>query len=114
MVTKAGTNAYHGSVYYYHQNDAFNANSFTNNRTGTPKAILRRHQYGYSFGGPVYIPKLYLGKSKTFFFSSFQGRRAKDPLQNLTSFPTAPELSRYFSQTLNHINAPPLHITIFY
>jgi len=113
MVTKAGTNAYHGSAYYYHQNDAFNANSFTNNRTGTPKAILRRHQYGYSFGGPVYIPKLYSGKSKTFFFSSFEGRREKDPLQNLTSVPTARELSGDFSQTVNIINGVPVQIKIF-
>ena len=42
IVTKAGTNQYHGTAYYYHQNDAFNANSFTNNRNGIPRPFLRR------------------------------------------------------------------------
>ena len=104
VTTKAGTNTYHGSAYYYHQNDALNANSFTNNRFGTARQHLRRHQYGYSAGGPVQLlpigsRKLYDGKNKTFFFASFEGRRESDPLANVTSIPTALELQGDFSQT---------------
>jgi hypothetical protein len=103
VTTKAGTNAYHGSGYYYHQNDFLNANSFTNNRFGTRRQHLRRHQYGFSMGGPVQLfpigPKLYNGKNKTFFFASFEGRRESDPLASVTSIPTALEAQGNFSQT---------------
>lgn len=99
-VTKAGTNRYNGTAYYFHQNDAFNANSFGNNRFGLPKAILRRHQYGYSLGGPVRIPKLYNGTDKTFFFSAWEGRREKDPVQAIFSVPTEAERRGDFSNTV--------------
>src|SRR5260370_23749523 len=104
IVTKAGTNAYHGTTYYYHQNDAVNANSYTNNRNGIARPFLRRHQYGYSFGGPVLIPKLYNGKGKTFFFSSFEGRRESNPIDQLTSVPTAAQVAGDFSQTRTLVN----------
>ncbi len=113
IVTKAGTNAYHGTAYYYHQNDAFNANSFTNNRNGIAKPFLRRHQYGYSLGGPVWIPKLYAGKNKTFFFSTFEGRRESNPIDQLTSVPTAAQISGDFSRTVALINGQPQLIQIF-
>jgi hypothetical protein len=99
IVTKSGTNEYHGGVFYYHQNDAFNANSFTNNRNRVARPIVRRHQYGMTFGGPVWIPKLYQGKNKTFFFTAYEGRRDSDPTQGLFSVPTPRENSGDFSQT---------------
>ncbi|MGH8335428.1 MAG: carboxypeptidase regulatory-like domain-containing protein, partial [Gammaproteobacteria bacterium] len=46
IVTKSGTNAFHGNLYYYNQNTIFNANTFTGNRFNTPIGRLRRHQYG--------------------------------------------------------------------
>ena len=113
IVTKAGTNQYNGTAYYYHQNDAFNANSFTNNRNGIPRPFLRRHQYGYSLGGPVWIPKLYNGKSKTFFFSSFEGRRESNPIDQLTSVPTAAQVAGDFSHTFVLVNGQPQLIQIF-
>ncbi len=99
IVTKSGANAFHGTTYYYHQNDFLNANSFTNNRFGTPRPILRRHQYGLSAGGPVRLPHLYNGKNKTFFFTAFEGRREKDPVRSVTSVPTAIERNGDFSET---------------
>lgn len=113
IVTKAGTNAYHGTAYYYQQNDAFNANSFTNNRSGFVRPFLRRHQYGYSLGGPVWIPKLYRGANKTFFFSSFEGRRETNPINILTSVPTAEQIAGDFSRTVALINGQPQLIQIF-
>ena len=99
IVTKSGGNRFHGTAYYYHQNDFLNANSFVNNRFGTIRPVLRRHQYGFTAGGPVIIPKLYNGKNKTFFFTAFEGRREKDPVRSITSVPTALERNGDFSET---------------
>ena len=70
IVTRSGTNAYHGTAYDYHQNEDLNAYSFTNNRNHLARPFLRRHQYGYSLGGPAGIPMLYRRRNKTFFFSA--------------------------------------------
>ncbi len=99
IVTKSGGNKYRGTAYYYHQNDFLNANSFVNNRFGTPRPVLRRHQYGFSLGGPLTIPKLYAGKNKTFFFTAFEGRRENDPVRSVTSVPTALERAGNFSES---------------
>ena len=113
IVTKAGTNQYHGTAYYYHQNDALNANSFLNNRFGVIKPVLRRHLYGYTFGGPVWIPKLYKGKDKTFFFSSFEGRREANPQRFLTSVPTDLERMGDFSKTVTIVGGVPTLVKIY-
>lgn len=99
IVTKSGGNKYHGTAYYYHQNDFLNANSFVNNRFGIIRPILRRHQYGFAVGGPVTIPGFYQGKNKTFFFSAFEGRREKDPVRSISSVPTELERNGDFSES---------------
>jgi hypothetical protein len=71
MSTARGGNEFHGTGFYAGRNDAFNANTWTNNFSGTPRPILRQHRYGGSIGGPVYIPKVYHGKERTFFFFSY-------------------------------------------
>src|SRR5215475_10046222 len=57
MVTKSGTNDFHGRLFYQHRNDALNANTFFNNSSNTPKAVLRQHFFGFNVGGPVIVPK---------------------------------------------------------
>jgi hypothetical protein len=74
MVTKSGTNEYHGRVFYQHRNDALNANTFFNNATNTPKEVLRQHFFGFNVGGPVLLPK-YDGRDKSFVFFSYEGFR---------------------------------------
>jgi carboxypeptidase family protein/TonB-dependent receptor-like protein len=70
---KSGTNELHGTVFYYGQNEAFNANTYSNSSNGIDKkSPFRQHNYGYSVGGPVYIPKVYDGRNKTFFFTNFE------------------------------------------
>jgi hypothetical protein len=70
-VTKAGTKEFHGDVWEFVRNDKFSANNFFLNRAGAPKAPLRYNDYGYTIGGPLYIPNHYnTDKSKTFFFWS--------------------------------------------
>ena len=75
VVTPSGTNRLNGSVYWYHQNSALNANTFFNNRSNLPKSPNHVNSYGFTVGGPVYIPKLYNGKDKTFFFLAIEYRR---------------------------------------
>ncbi|MBI1790649.1 MAG: TonB-dependent receptor [Acidobacteria bacterium] len=87
---RSGTNQLHGSGFYYGKNEAFNAANLNTTTTGGLKAKSREHNYGYSAGGPVYIPKLYDGRNKTFFFTNLE----KDSLnsQRITGLGTVPTL----------------------
>jgi hypothetical protein len=75
IVTKSGSNEFHGGVFYQHRNNALNANSFFNNATGTERPYLRQHFFGVSAGGPVWIPKVYDGRSKSLWFYAYEGFR---------------------------------------
>jgi Carboxypeptidase regulatory-like domain/TonB-dependent Receptor Plug Domain/TonB dependent receptor len=77
-VTKSGTNQWHGSGYDYVRNGDFDANSFFNHLNDVPRDPLRRNQYGGSFGGPIWIPKVINGKDKFFFFVAYQGQKESD------------------------------------
>ncbi len=78
--TKSGTNQFHGSAFYYGRNDFFNANSWQNNGQGIARPSYKKHDWGYTIGGPVYIPHLYNNdKKKTFFFWSQEWRREIQP-----------------------------------
>jgi len=68
VVTKSGTNAFHGNVYYFLRNEKLNANEFFRNSAGLPKARLRQNQFGFTVGGPI-------RKNRTFFFGSYEGNR---------------------------------------
>jgi outer membrane receptor protein involved in Fe transport len=68
VVTKSGTNDLHFSAYEFLRNDKLNANDFFANRSGIDRAPFRFNQFGGSLGGPVFIPKVYNGKNRTFFF----------------------------------------------
>jgi hypothetical protein len=71
LVSKSGTNDLHGAVYDYIQNTALNASPFLN-PAGAPTPVQHYNQYGFDLGGPVYLPKLYNGRNKTFFFASYE------------------------------------------
>ena len=75
VVTRSGTNAFHGTAYEFFRNDVLNANSYLNGRNGVKRPVLRYNDFGYTFGGPVWIPKVYDGRNKTFFFFSQEFRR---------------------------------------
>jgi len=88
IVTKSGTNQLHGTVYDYEQNDAFNArNTFL-----TSVAPYKGHNFGGMAGGPLWIPKLYNGKNRTFFFASWQTSLIHTPAQSYFVVPTAANL----------------------
>src|SRR5580700_879092 len=75
IVTKSGTNTVHGTAYDYVRNTDFDANSFFNNEQGLPIGVLKRNQFGGTFGGPMVIPKVVNGRNKVFFFFSYEGQR---------------------------------------
>jgi Carboxypeptidase regulatory-like domain/TonB-dependent Receptor Plug Domain len=78
--TKSGTQQIHGSAFYYGRNDFFNANSWQNNGQQIARPIYKKHDWGYTVGGPVFIPHLYNNdKKKTFFFWSQEWRREIQP-----------------------------------
>jgi hypothetical protein len=83
--TKSGTNAFHGSGFYYGRNEFFNARSWLEGQnTPSIKSRYRKHDYGYTIGGPVYIPNHFNSdKKRTFFFFSEEWRRET----NVTSAP---------------------------
>lgn len=77
-VLKSGTNSWHGSAFDFIRNDAFNANTFFNKSNANnllPREVLKRNQYGGTFGGPITIPHLIHGKDRFFFFVDYQGQR---------------------------------------
>jgi hypothetical protein len=88
FATKSGTNELHGSAYYYVQNDVLRANGFNNNASGIPRQPFKQNNYGFSVGGPVYLPKIYNGKNKTFFYGGWERTKVKNFAS--TSFTTLP------------------------
>lgn len=80
VITKSGTNTFHGSAYEYLQNTALNARGFYN-QTG-PKAVEHWNEYGGSVGGPII-------KNKLFFFFAYQRNPSSTPVSGLWSYPTA-------------------------
>ena len=99
MVSKSGTNELHGVGYEFMRNAKLNANSFFNNREGAPLPDFTRHTFGGTIGGPLYIPKLYNGKNRTFFFFDFEQQRANSPTSLQASVPTDLQKAGDFSET---------------
>ena len=104
--TKSGTNAFHGSAYEFLRNDAFNANNWFN--AGNPVPEYKKHDFGYTLGGPVYIPGAYnKNKDKTFFFWSQEWRRERIPATvSATVVPTTLERGGDFSDVCPAPNTP--------
>ena len=85
VTTKGGTNLIHGSGWEYHQNSGINANTYG--------SLIRPHvvanTFGGKLGGPVFIPKLYNGKDKSFFFVDYEGFRLPESVTESAVVPTA-------------------------
>jgi len=84
IVTKSGTNQFHGTAFEYLRNSVLDATDFFTNKNGGTKNPLHRNQYGGTFGGPVL-------KDKLFFFASYEGFRQVAPQVSSTRVPTAAE-----------------------
>ena len=75
VITRSGTRDIHGGLYGFFRNNNLNANSFFNNLNGVRRPLLRYNDFGGTVGGPVWIPKIYEQRNKTFFFVSEEARR---------------------------------------
>ncbi len=104
FTTKSGTNKYHGSLYDIFRNEDLNAKEWFQNFFGQPKDIDKKNDYGGSVGGPVWIPKLYNGHNKTFFFFSWEQYRQKQGSTATSTVPTDKERAGDFSFLLNPAN----------
>ena len=101
LVTRSGTNQFHGSGYEYFRNNVLNANDWNSNRYGVPIGVFHDNVFGGTFGGPVVIPKVYDGHNKTFFFFNYEGTRHNAGNNaTLASVPTALERQGNFTQSL--------------
>src|SRR5438067_11199291 len=87
LTVKSGTNQFHASAYDYLRNRALDANSWKNNTAGQPKSVNTQNDFGATAGGPVWIPHLYNGKDKTFFFFAYEGFRFRTGSNNILSLP---------------------------
>lgn len=82
LVTKSGTNEFHGNLFWYHRNRVFNANEWELNRQGLGRRFLLRNQWGGSIGGPII-------RNKTFFFFNTQWQRQVQTLEQTSTVYTA-------------------------
>ena len=82
LITKSGTNEFHGSLFEYHRNTVTTANDFFNNRAGVPRPKLIRNTFGGSLGGPII-------KDRLFFFYSYEGRRDASAASSVRIVPLA-------------------------
>ena len=108
MVAKSGTNQLHGALVEFVRNQVFDArNFFTLPTPANPlakKPPLRQNQFGYEIDGPVVIPKLYNGRNKTFFMSSYEGLRLVQQSTSLSTSMPAVFFNGDFSQTAASVN----------
>lgn len=107
LVTKSGTNEFHGSIYEYFRNNRLNANDWSSNRYGKPIGVFHDNVFGATFGGPVLLPKIYNGREKTFFFFNYEGTRHVAGSNATTAgVPTPLERQGDFSQSLIDAGVP--------
>ncbi len=102
VATKSGTNELHGTTWYFGKNDAFNARNFFLSRVQP----FKQHQFGATGGGPIYLPKLYNGRNRSFFFLAYQGFRFRTPATSYFNVPTEAMLRGDFSAEKRQLYDP--------
>jgi hypothetical protein len=93
QITKSGTNRLHGTMYEFGQISGIDANTFTdspywNSGKEKPTPVAHFNQYGLTAGGPVWIPKVFNGQNKLFFFFAWEGLKDSTPTNTLLTVPT--------------------------
>jgi hypothetical protein len=105
VVTKSGTNTPHGSLFYFLQDDALDARGHFENRA-IPANPRNRKQFGAQFDGPMFIPKFYDGRNRTFFMGAYEGVRGEAITSPFASVPTALMRQGNFSEVSTVIRNP--------
>ncbi|MFN7995917.1 MAG: carboxypeptidase regulatory-like domain-containing protein [Bryobacteraceae bacterium] len=109
LITKSGTSVFHGSGFEYFRDKGLNANNWVNNRIGLPTPDYHYNDFGFTVGGPVYIPRKFNSdKSKLFFFWSEEWHRQLVPSggQVQMRVPTAAERQGDFSSSVDQNGLP--------
>src|SRR5215469_1706772 len=99
--TRSGSNELHGTALWYNRNPDFAAAPFTLAGTNRPVPTLKYNQFSLAAGGPVYIPKVYNGKNKTFWFAAIEPQYRRDHLDQYGLLPTPGMLKGDFSGLVN-------------
>jgi hypothetical protein len=101
---RSGANQFHGSAYEFLKRTWLNANTFANNAKKAPRQGNALDQYGFTLGGPVWLPKLYKGQERTFFFFAFEKYRENTyyPSESISSVPTVLQRQGDFSRTFDN------------
>jgi len=97
MVTKNGTNQFHGSAYEFYRTYKLDANAWFANRGARALPFNDLNQFGGTLGGPVLVPGKYNGRNKLFFFFNFEGLRERRGLTQLTNVPLPAQLAGNFA-----------------
>ena len=100
QVLRSGTNELHGSVWYQNEPNTMTANDFFNNAKGVARPVSHFNQYGVTAGAPVYIPKLFNGRNKLFWFFAYEAIKDGQPAPTFLTVPTAAERTGDFSNVL--------------
>src|SRR6266852_1912906 len=102
FTTKSGANAFHGTAFDILRNDKLDANSWFNNNQvpPAPKPADHQNDFGGSLGGPIWIPKLYNGRNKSFFFFEWEQYRNNEGTTSVGTLPTDVERTGDFSALL--------------
>jgi hypothetical protein len=111
FASKSGTNEIHGTAYEFLRNEKLDANNFFNNGRGIRRPIYKQSDYGASLGGPVWIPKIYNGKNKTFFFASYEAFRNREGAGG--SVATVPTTEMYDGDFRNWVDGNNRQIPIY-
>ncbi|MFN7920078.1 MAG: TonB-dependent receptor [Bryobacteraceae bacterium] len=98
IVIRSGTNALHGTAYEFFRNSALDANLFFARGQNRPLAAFGANTFGFSLGGPVYLPKIHDGRNRTFWFTSYEGAREGNGQDNTLTVPTAKMRNGDFSE----------------
>ncbi len=98
MSTRSGSNQIHGTVFSFSQNDILNASPYDN--SFVKKGLVRYWRGGVDIGGPIYLPKIYNGKNRTFFFAGYEPLRQYTQSSAFARVPTALERQGNFSQSI--------------
>ena len=88
---KSGTNQLHGTAYDYVTNTVLNANSFSNNAYGAPRAPFKQNSFGAAAGAPLLLPKIYNGKNRSFWFFTYEADRKRNGMAS--GYRTLPTLA---------------------
>ncbi len=101
-VIRSGTNQLHGSAWEFFRNRKLDARNYFDTIDSGPKPQFDQNQFGGTLGGPVYIPKLYDGRNKTFFFVDYEGLRLHSANPQTATVPTAAQLAGDFSANIDY------------